>query len=418
MRYWDGGQWIASFPIASSPAWENPKPGTEHRTRRRLILATAAGVVAALVAVVVLVVTHHQVKPAAIGGPTLDGTYRLVYDDSQRTKNGATVPLRRSSDKPDLKFWAFRSRCTAAGCVATGTQLDPNKPTVALTAAAAAASGGSQLTSVLHFADGHWSSEPARVTGYPPTCLSGDTVGPGSETVLSSKTFSPQPDGTFNGVAEGTFLTNGCGHQGSVDQMPFVASRTGDVPAGVAIADPAEVPVAATATSTPPSTPAGSPVLNGVYRITFDNTQQTKPLTGDAKDPKKTWADESWAFRSECSSTRCVATGASLAETNQREASGVASVVLEFIDGRWQSSPPGRLLAPDPCPLGAASDQSNRNWSVEPEPEGTLRGVQTDTVVSDQCGLRGSEYTTPMAVTRTGDVPPAVILADPSLFLS
>jgi serine/threonine protein kinase len=56
--------------------------------------------------------------------------------------------------------------------------------------------------------------------------------------------------------------------------------------------------------------------------------------------------------------------------------------------------------------------------SLQPQSDGTLRGVQTLTVVSSECGDQGDVYKTPLVATRIGDVPPAVVLADPALFQS
>jgi hypothetical protein len=57
-------------------------------------------------------------------------------------------------------------------------------------------------------------------------------------------------------------------------------------------------------------------------------------------------------------------------------------------------------------------------WSLEPQPDGTLRGVQTHTALTNECGNQGTVYRTPMVVTRMGDVPPSVILSDPTLFMA
>jgi serine/threonine-protein kinase len=200
-----------------------------------------------------------------------------------------------------------------------------------------------------------------------------------------------------------------------------VANRTGDVPIGVTVADPAGVPPSAS-TSTP-APPVAGPVLDGAYRFDFDLADQTvdgAPTTGDTK--KEThW----WAFRSSCTSTRCVATGAALADNNQQEPSG-SSLVLQFIDGGWQTTP--YLQYPKPCntgyggggaiPAGNSADSSTLSNSLQPQADGTLHGVVTTTALTDECGHHGNVYKTPIVATRIGNVPPAVVLADPALFLS
>ena len=52
-------------------------------------------------------------------------------------------------------------------------------------------------------------------------------------------------------------------------------------------------------------------------------------------------------------------------------------------------------------------------WSLTPEPDGTLRGAQTQTVQSNECGSQGATLRIPVVVTRTGDLPPNVTVADP-----
>jgi serine/threonine-protein kinase len=202
-----------------------------------------------------------------------------------------------------------------------------------------------------------------------------------------------------------------------VNELPFVATRTGDRPSSVTIADPANVAVSS-ATKSP--TPAVSgPVLNGAYRFDYDNAHQTvngDPIAGGNKETH--W----FAFRSSCTSTRCVAPGASLSDNNQQESAG-AAIVLEFTDGRWQNAP--TLQVATTCDAeysgggsvgNGAGDTTTKFFSLQPQPDGTLSGVSTTTVLTNECGFKGSVFKTPLVVTRIGDVPPAVILADPALF--
>jgi hypothetical protein len=55
-------------------------------------------------------------------------------------------------------------------------------------------------------------------------------------------------------------------------------------------------------------------------------------------------------------------------------------------------------------------------WSFQPQADGTLRGVATDTVITNECGYQGNVYKTPFVVTRIGEAPSSVVLADPALF--
>jgi serine/threonine protein kinase, bacterial len=199
-----------------------------------------------------------------------------------------------------------------------------------------------------------------------------------------------------------------------------VASRTGDVPAGVTVADPAGVAtLPSTNTSAPP---AAGPVLDGAYRLDFDQAAQTVNGESTSGDEKK--ETQWWAFRSLCTPTRCVATATALADNNQQIPSGSSEEVLQFADGRWQDTP--SLLNPQRCEDeyygpekirgGDAADTATVSWSLEPQADGTLHGVATRTIITDGCGKLGKVYKTPIVATRVGDVPPAVVLADPALF--
>ena len=66
----------------------------------------------------------------------------------------------------------------------------------------------------------------------------------------------------------------------------------------------------------------------------------------------------------------------------------------------------------------SSADESTLSWSLQPQTDGTLRGVQTITVLSNECGSQGNVYKSPLVATRTGDAPPNIIVADPALFLS
>jgi len=386
--------------------------GAQGRKRRRILVDTAA--VAALT--VMLAVLGYNIidqktsapttstpAPAAAAGPVLDGTYRVDYDLAKQTQNGAQT-------QPSWAFlssssWGFRSMCTPTGCVATGTQPDNNNNhQVARTPA---------YPHVLHFADGHWQAAPVQGQVQQPRCLGADgKVVAGAETEAFTWSFEPQPDGTLRGVATETVLTNECAGQGTVVQTPLVLTRTGDVPPGVAVVDPATV-TGAPASSTPAPATAG-PALGGTYRVDYDWAKQTangRPTTGDPTTKTTNW----WAFRSLCTATGCVATGSRLADTNHNEAKGVGHL-LHFADGHWQDTP--YLHPPEPCrgTNGTVTDTSTLSWSLEPQPDGTLRGVATETVLTNECANQGTVYRTPVVATRIGDVPPNVIVADPTLF--
>jgi serine/threonine-protein kinase len=369
------------------------------RRRRRIFLAAAVVVLTVFGAIGYITQQKHNTTSSPPGA-ILDGTYRLVYDTTKRTDNGAPGPPQPNTD--NISWWAYRSLCgSSTRCVATGTKLDPHNQQVMLTPA---------FRAVLHFADGHWQDTPPRFQNDEPKCLGVDgKVVAGTETMLTERSLEPQNDGTLRGVSTTTVLTNECGNQGKVVQVPFVANRTGDRPIDVSVADPAGV--AASPSTSAPAPRAAGPVLNGAYRFDYDTTHQTingHPTTGGEKRETHLWA-----FRSSCTSARCVATGATLADNNPEEPSGAVDVV-QFIDGSWKDTP--SLLNPMPCNAGDGTQMTTSGWSFQPQADGTLRGVATDTVITGECGLQGYVSKTPFVVTRIGDVPPSVVLADPALF--
>jgi hypothetical protein len=237
-------------------------------------------------------------------------------------------------------------------------------------------------------------------------CLGANgTISAGEDTQAVTWSFAPQPDGTLSGATAETFVTNNCGVQGGVFQHPTVLTRVGDGSAGVAVANPATVGAPA-----PPAPTVAGPVLNGTYRLDFDYAHQTRNGASDPNANETHW----WAFRSLCTSSGCVATGSKLNDTNQQEAA-MAGHVLRFANGHGQDTP--YLQEPQKCrrPAGQSST-STESWSWEPQPDGTLHGVRTRTVLTNECGGKGMVFQTPMVVTRVGDAPASVPTADPTLF--
>jgi serine/threonine-protein kinase len=387
-------------PAVSAPPYREAEPQpSRHRTLWMLIGAAVVVLVAALGVTGYLVTRSSNPKstpPAAV----LDGTYRLDQDGAKITTNGAPAPTPALTGSA---WFAFRSSCGSTGCAATGTRLDNNHQ-VALTPA---------QTTVMRFVDGHWQKVPARVQHAEDQCLGANgTIVPGEETKVVTVSWEPQPDGTLRGVKAETVVTNECGHQGVVWQYPMLATRVGDVPAGVTVADPATV-TAAAATSSPAPAVAG-PTLHGSYRLDFDRAHQTNngvPVSHPVAN------ESGWfAFRSLCTSSGCVATGARLSADDHQKPTGDYPRVLRFADGHWQDTP---YLVWGPCSSRTgqvATSTATEIFSLEPQPDGTLRGHDTMTVLSNECGSQGHALQAPVVATWQGDVPPGVILADPGLF--
>ena len=340
--------------------------------------------------------------PTAIPRPAvlLDGTYRFEYDYEKQTINGAPVAVHTTDN---ISWWAFRSACGATGCVATATQLDTNNNQVARTPTQSAE---------YRFVNGQWQSAPAQRQLAQQRCLDANGhVAPGTNTVTLTWSLQPQPDGALRGTKTGIALTNECGFQGQVAVAPVAATRTGDVPTGIAVADPAAVPPPPTDSATPH---VAGPVLEGSYRLDFDLQNQTIDGKVTALGAA---VSEWWAFRSVCTPTGCAAVGSQLAESNQEEGTGTTSVV-HFADGQWRGTP--TLQSPMECDTTnkQGREDETRLWSWDPQNDGTFRGMEIGTVLSNGCGSQGRVYRTPFVATRIGSVAQSVIVADPVLFIT
>jgi hypothetical protein len=179
---------------------------------------------------------QSSTQDPAVARPVLDGTYRVDLDFQHQRLNDSPNPQPNATG-----WWAFRSTCTPTGCVASATKLDANlnqTPKIP----------GS--TDVFHFVDGRWQNAP---TPYP-----GDQGCPGVGTVpvtmVGHSSWTPQPDGTFQGVQTATTQTDVCGTGGEVYLVPFVATRIGDVPPSVTVADPASFEARPAPATAPPRT--------------------------------------------------------------------------------------------------------------------------------------------------------------------
>jgi serine/threonine-protein kinase len=399
--------------LADARAWSDteagptePAPYVEGRRTSRWVFAALA-VMLPLIALVALgtmfLQTRHGAStraPSTAAPPAavLDGTYRLAYDFEKETQNGAPAPQPNTNN---TSWWAFRSVCTSTRCAATGARLDDYSHRTARTPAD---------TANFHFADGHWQATLGPRQVLQQRCLGADgQVIAGTNTELLALSLKPHQDGALVGVLTRTALTNECGFQGTVAQAPFVATRMGDVPPGVSVADPATVAPATT------STPAqlGGPALEGIYHLDYDDANQTyngTPATGTT-----TRETEWWAFRSLCAPTGCFATGTKLSDTNHEKAVGVAHV-LRFVDTRWEDTPYLQPLAPCPGTDGSSTKNETHSWSLEPQSDGRLRGAETITALRSDCSKQGTMWRTPMELTWVSDLPSTVTVADPALF--
>ena len=392
---------------------ESPPTGANEKRRTRSLILVAAAI--AVVITAAAVIDYRFVKNNTVSKPeaskpappvaVLDGTYRLDFDWTKETSNGtpeSTGHRHRLSRHPDTgppsDWWAFRSSCGSTGCVATGTMLDEKNHQVA---------GTPPHTADLHFVNGHWQRTPFQTQDHQARCLGADEkIAGGEQTDVIAWSAEPQPDGTLRGVWSNTVLTTQCGLQGTVWQVPLVATRTDDLPPTVTVADPAIVSCIPTTSTPAPAVTSITPVLDGTYHLVYRVAMQTangRPTTGG---PNITYW---YAIHSLCVSTGCSATASRVKENNLFE-----TFVLHFNQGRWQNTP---YLSTTTCPgRGTTTSSETVSWSIEPQLDGTLRGDETETLLSNECGNRGTVYRTPFSATRTGDVSSSVVLPDPALF--
>jgi serine/threonine-protein kinase len=259
-----------------------PRGAASVKLGRRFSLKTVIAAATALTVVIALTVTwavsffswdnpppsnpaaparFNATSAASAAQPVLNGAYRLDYNRAKQTSNGVI-----GTSGAQTSWWAFLSACTATGCAATGTKLDNTDHDAAKTT-------GSGNTGVLHFVDGHWQSAPRELQTQ---CRAahGTQTSTQAETVVWSLT--PQPDGTLRGVQTQTVQSNECGAQGAMLRIPVVASRVGDVPAGVNVADPAQASANTAVPATAPSAPVLGGVCTDVDKLAYDagaNTQ-------------------------------------------------------------------------------------------------------------------------------------------------
>jgi serine/threonine protein kinase, bacterial len=181
---------------------------------------------------------------------------------------------------------------------------------------------------------------------------------------------------------------------------PALAAR----PAAPAPAAPPAAPVAATPAKT----------LDGTYRFDFDRSKRTSNGMSIRHDGGTTnW----FAFHSACTANGCAANGTRLDDATHQVAdtsNGGQTETLRFIAGYWQGAPQQeRIGCHQPNQPVQTTEQETVGLSLAPQADGTLRGVRTETVGSNECGAQGAVLRVPVVATRVGDVPPNVALTDP-----
>lgn len=351
-----------------------------------LILTTMLASCQQLRYVTTIFTTQH------VDGPRLEGTYRFIYDMANGRANGA--PTKVESDKV---LWAFRSECQKSGCVATGTALDRDNAHAPL---------NPPLTIVLRYTDGHWEGLPSKVQVPTP----GPCLGPGNAVVGQSEVTNaeawqlwPKEDGTLVGRLNATVLSNECGNQGASLTVLLTATRAGEVSPEIKVPDP---DIAARDLK-PQQAGSPGPVFNGVYTFFFDYEARTS--SGGIPSPRPSWT-AIWTMRSDCNTpTHCIATGSDPQSLPH-------AMVLESAGDTWQSLSP--TIFAGVCTGLPVRALAISELSLDTSDRQAIRGTQTVTILSNECGDKGAVYSAPVTVQKVTDKPGQDIeIANPALFL-
>ncbi|TAM66726.1 serine/threonine-protein kinase [Mycobacterium sp.] len=177
-------------------------------------------------------------------------------------------------------------------------------------------------------------------------------------------------------------------------------------PANPALASKPSVPAPSAAPT------AGGPALSGTYRLDYDQTKRTTNGIGIRHGGATTgW----WAFRSACTTNGCAATGTQLDDATHQLAGTGQSDTLRYVGGYWQGAPEQlRVGCTPPSGQIPATQQETIARSLAPQADGTLRGTETETVLSNECGAQGAVVRVPVVATRAGAAPAGVALGDPA----
>jgi Domain of unknown function (DUF4189) len=157
---------------------------------------------------------------AAPNGPVLDGIYEIASDNQHRTVNGVSRP------GTDLaRYWAFRSLCTPARCVATAAEVSDTNHQVA---------NFDHDHSVWLWVFGTWKENPDHNTS---PCSNGRDA-----TATMVRTLAPQADGTLKGTETDVVDRGSMCAAGEVLKHSITAKRIGDTPKDL-VADPVTAPL-------------------------------------------------------------------------------------------------------------------------------------------------------------------------------
>lgn len=278
----------------------------------------------------------------------LDGAYRMDVAVDKMETNGAPDP-----GPPFSRNFGIRSACTDSGCVATLTRLKDDDP------------NGLQGAGIpLDYINGQWV-----VVEY-----AGQKCESGTGAAFSTWRLDPQPDGSLSGTR--IVASFGSAKCTWVSTMPMTLTRTGDVPAGTEIDDPAGVP---------PRIHFPAEGLSGRYDVTAKVTNR------DAAPTTSTVTMNTLCARV---TPRCLTVLRGTAES--------ANVILPmlFADGAWTTAAgwPNPPCTEPNNPVESFADLSLPQPT--PSPITTLTGQRS---LQYQNGCPYSLFDYALEIKRTGD---------------
>ncbi|OBK89169.1 serine/threonine protein kinase [Mycolicibacter heraklionensis] len=151
--------------------------------------------------------------------PAFEGTYRVDANRAGEKYNGVPNP-----QPPNVStWWAVKSSCDTSECTASAIMLDSKDHRKAATTP----SGGNELA--LEYTGDSWRSQPQTLQA---PCIAVDGR-QGSQITTQVLTLEPTIPGVLHGAMVATVESNECGQRGAQIWVPVVASRFGDLPAGI-----------------------------------------------------------------------------------------------------------------------------------------------------------------------------------------
>lgn len=139
---------------------------------------------------------------------------------------------------------------------------------------------------------------------------------------------------------------------------------------------------------------ASGPALQGSFKVDIGPT-----ATPDGKPVAGTARTETWAARSTCRGTECVAT-VSVVDPKNPSGPPALTMVFDYVDGDWLSV----REAPDTCKVGDA-DVAVTGWSIislRPRLDGSMSGEYTWATAPALCASKRAVNLSPTSGAGTG----------------